>query len=73
MAKAKHIKIPSGGGKAFEVETDDPDDPEVMKEVTVKDLGKADGKYFVDEVKTKVSDSGTTQRKYTRSEGSDHK
>lgn len=31
---AKHIKIPSGGGKAFEVETDDPDDPEVMKEVT---------------------------------------
>lgn len=29
--------------------------------VTVKDLGKADGKYFVDEVKTKVSDSGTTQ------------
>ena len=24
---AKHIKIPSGGGKAFEVETDDPDDP----------------------------------------------
>lgn len=31
---AKHIKIPSGGGKAFEVETDDPDDPEIMKEVT---------------------------------------
>lgn len=31
---AKHIKIPSGGGKAFEVETDNPDDPEVMKEVT---------------------------------------
>lgn len=30
---AKHIKIPSGGGKAYEVETDDPDDPEVMKEV----------------------------------------
>lgn len=30
---ARHIKIPSGGGKAFEVETDDPDDPEVMKEV----------------------------------------
>lgn len=30
---AKHIKIPSGGGKAFEVETDDPDDPEVMKEI----------------------------------------
>lgn len=29
--------------------------------VTVKDLGKANGKYFVDEVKTKVSDSGTTQ------------
>lgn len=29
--------------------------------VKVKDLGKADGKYFVDEVKTKVSDSGTTQ------------
>ena len=29
----KHIKIPSGGGKAFEVETDDPDDPEVLKEV----------------------------------------
>ena len=31
---AKRIKIPSGGGKAFEVETDDPDDPEVMKEVS---------------------------------------
>lgn len=31
--EAKHIKIPSGGGKAFEVETDDPDDPEVLKEV----------------------------------------
>ena len=31
---AKHIKIPSGGGKAFEVETDDPDDPEILKEVT---------------------------------------
>lgn len=30
---AKHIKIPSGGGKAFEVETDDPDDPEILKEV----------------------------------------
>lgn len=30
---AKHIKIPSGGGKAFEVETDDPEDPEVLKEV----------------------------------------
>lgn len=29
--------------------------------VTVKDIGKADGKYFVDEVKTTVSDSGTTQ------------
>lgn len=31
---AKRIKIPSGGGKAFEVETDDPDDPELMKEVS---------------------------------------
>lgn len=30
---AKHIKIPSRGGKAFEVETDDPEDPEVLKEV----------------------------------------
>lgn len=30
----RQIKVPSGGGKAFEVETDDPDDPEVMKEVT---------------------------------------
>lgn len=30
---AKHIKIPSAGGKAFEVETDDPDDPEIAKEV----------------------------------------
>ena len=29
--------------------------------VNVKDIGKADGKYFMDEVKTKVSDSGTTQ------------
>ena len=27
------IKIPSGGGKAFEVETDDPEDPDVEKEV----------------------------------------
>lgn len=31
--EAKHIKIPSGGGKAYEVETDNPDDPDVMKEV----------------------------------------
>lgn len=31
--EAKRIKIPSGGGKAFEVETDDPDDPEVLKEI----------------------------------------
>ena len=31
--EAKHIKIPSGGGKAFEVETDNPDDPEILKEV----------------------------------------
>lgn len=30
----RQIKIPSGGGKAFEVESDDPDDPEVVKEVT---------------------------------------
>lgn len=30
----KRIKIPSGGGKAFEVESDDnPDDPEIMKEI----------------------------------------
>lgn len=29
--------------------------------VNVKDLGKADGKYFIDEVKTTVTDSGTTQ------------
>lgn len=29
--------------------------------VNVKDLGKANGKYFVDEVKTMVSSSGTTQ------------
>ena len=28
----RQIKVPSGGGKAFEVETDDPDDPEPMKE-----------------------------------------
>lgn len=30
----RQIKIPSGGGKAFEVESDDPDDPEVMKEIS---------------------------------------
>lgn len=30
----RQIKIPSGGGKAFEIESDDPDDPEVEKEVT---------------------------------------
>ncbi len=29
----RQIKVPSGGGKAFEVEGDDPDDPEVMKEI----------------------------------------
>lgn len=29
----RQIKVPSGGGKAYEVEGDDPDDPEVMKEV----------------------------------------
>ena len=29
--------------------------------VTVKDLGKADGKYFIDEVKTTVGNDGTTQ------------
>lgn len=27
------IKIPAGGGKAFEVETEDPSDPDVMKEI----------------------------------------
>lgn len=29
----RQIKIPSGGGKAFEVESDDPTDPDVMKEI----------------------------------------
>lgn len=29
----KHIKIPSGGGKAYEVEGDDPDDPDIEKEI----------------------------------------
>lgn len=29
----KHIKIPSGGGKAYEIESDDPDDPEIAKEI----------------------------------------
>ena len=29
----RQIKVPSGGGKAYEVEGDDPDDPEIMKEV----------------------------------------
>lgn len=29
----KHIKIPSGGGKAYEIEGDDPDDPEIAKEI----------------------------------------
>lgn len=37
--------------------------PKVVAGVTVniKDLGKADGKYYVDEVKVTVSDSATTQ------------
>lgn len=29
----RQIKVPSGGGKAYEVEGDDPDDPEIMKEI----------------------------------------
>ena len=29
----RHIKIPSGGGKAYEVESDDPDDPDIEKEI----------------------------------------
>ncbi len=29
----RQIKIPSGGGKAFEIESDDPNDPEVEKEI----------------------------------------
>lgn len=29
----RQIKVPSGGGKAYEIEGDDPDDPEVMKEI----------------------------------------
>lgn len=29
----RQIKVPSGGGKAFEVESDDPDDPEILKEI----------------------------------------
>lgn len=28
----RRIKLPSGGGKAFEIEGDDPDDPEIAKE-----------------------------------------
>lgn len=29
----RQVKVPSGGGKAFEVEGDDPEDPELMKEI----------------------------------------
>lgn len=29
----RKIKIPAGGGKVYEVEGDDPDDPEIMKEI----------------------------------------
>lgn len=29
----RHIKIPSGGGKAYEVESDDPDNPDIEKEI----------------------------------------
>ena len=29
----RQIKIPSGGGKAYEVESDNPDDPDIMKEI----------------------------------------